>query len=207
MGSLCGSGCGPGNCVWTWIWTCIWACTWIWTKKLEFPVGFLDVLIETLKKQCFFYFSLKSAHLAWSLRLKWSLYEEFLKVAFQKAVFCSARGRPVTEGKATHHIEFSHHMEVRTLNARRMFREKESWNSNGTIMQRKSSKRRTNRNLHRTQMEHDGTGSGEWTVIAQKYQAVFPRATILHSHPFAKIIKIHVQKSKNVILPESKKTT
>ena len=69
-------------------------------------------------------FQLKSSDLAWSFRLKLSLYEVFLIVAFQKARFFSAGGHHGTEGKRERQIEFSYHIEVRTLNARRMFREK-----------------------------------------------------------------------------------
>jgi hypothetical protein len=47
-----------------------------------------------------------------------------LKVVFQKARFFSAGGRHGTEGNSARQIEFSYHIEVRTLNARRMFREK-----------------------------------------------------------------------------------
>ena len=48
----------------------------------------------------------------------------FLRVGFQnKHVFFSAGGRHGREGKSARHIEFSYHMEVRTLSARRMFRE------------------------------------------------------------------------------------
>ena len=56
--------------------------------------------------------------------LKWSLYELFFKVCFQKAPVFSAGGRHGTEGNFARQIEFSYHMEVRTLNAGRMFREK-----------------------------------------------------------------------------------
>ena len=48
----------------------------------------------------------------------------FLKVGFQKARVFSAGGRRRREGTSARHIEFSYHIEVRTLNARRMFREK-----------------------------------------------------------------------------------
>ena len=71
------------------------------------------------------HFSLKSSDLAWSLRLKWSLYEVFLKVGFQKTQVFSAGGRHGTECNRARQIEFSYHIEVRTLNARRMFREKQ----------------------------------------------------------------------------------
>ena len=43
---------------------------------------------------------------------------------FSKNTVFSAGGRRVRERNSTHHIKFSYHMEVRTLNARRMFREK-----------------------------------------------------------------------------------
>ena len=76
----------------------------------------------------FLNFSLKSSHLAWSLRLKWSLYEVFLKVVFQKTRVFSAGGRHGTDRKSDRksdrQIEYSYHIQVRTLNARRMFREK-----------------------------------------------------------------------------------
>ena len=52
-----------------------------------------------------------------------------LKLTFQKARFFSAGGRLATEGKRARHIELSYHMEVRTLNARRMFREQQSHHS------------------------------------------------------------------------------
>jgi hypothetical protein len=77
------------------------------------------------KAACFLDFSFKSNDLASSLRLKWSLYEVFLMVAFQKARVFSAGGRHGREGKSARQIEYSYHMEVRTLNARRMFREKQ----------------------------------------------------------------------------------
>ena len=48
----------------------------------------------------------------------------FLIVTFQKARFFSAGGRHGRDRKSARQIEYSYHMEVRTLNARRMFREK-----------------------------------------------------------------------------------
>ncbi len=48
----------------------------------------------------------------------------FLIVTFQKARFFSAGGRHGREGTFVRQIEYSFHIEVRTLNARRMFREK-----------------------------------------------------------------------------------
>ena len=121
MGSLCGSESGRG----TWIWTWILAWTWIWTKNLYISCIFCFFTQALNNALCFLLFSLKSHHLAWSLRLKWSLHEEFLRVAFQKApfFFSQGTGRRGSEGNSARHIEFSYHREVRTLNARRMFRE------------------------------------------------------------------------------------
>ena len=50
-------------------------------------------------------------------------------MAFQKTRFCSAGGRRARECNRARHIEFSYHIEVRTLNARRMFREKTIFNT------------------------------------------------------------------------------
>ena len=46
-----------------------------------------------------------------------------LKVVLQKTSICLASGRRRMDGKSESQIEYSYHIEVRTLNARRMFRE------------------------------------------------------------------------------------
>jgi hypothetical protein len=47
----------------------------------------------------------------------------FLKIVFQKTLLFTAGGRHGTDQKSARSIEYSDHIEVRTLNARRMFRE------------------------------------------------------------------------------------